>query len=344
MRTILITIGIALAAGIAIGYWVFVPHGAEKGQTRIGSCQPVPKDLLRTKAQDGRLAAKKVDREANTGALSSAAADDQDKEASSASPERLGIGRKSTEEHNVENEKSNKVSVDKKEEKPQTAREWFKLGLAFNDDSDQEAACYRKALELDPDFAPAHYQLGALYMRRAEFAAGERHLALFWDKASQAEKQEYDIHVYTNEQTLQDRLNQLRGRESDEKQDAASVPYHTVDSQIVVQVILDGNIKADMLLDTGASITVIADHVDRQGRFSDQGRVRLQTIAQKQVLARVVRVNSIQLGPVTRQGARVAVADIPALNDRGVDGILGMDVLQGRTIRIDRKRRQVVLE
>jgi hypothetical protein len=243
-----------------------------------------------------------------------------------------------------EHERPNHVLGDEEKAGPQTAREWFERGLAFNDDSDQEAACYRKALELDPDFAPAHYQLGALYMRRAEFTAGERHLALFWDKASQAEKQEYDIHVYTNEQTLQDRLNQLRGRESDEKQDAASVPYHTVDSQIVVQVILDGNIKADMLLDTGASITVIADHVDRQGRFSDQGRVRLQTIAQKQVLARVVWVNSIQLGPVTRQGARVAVADIPALNERGVDGILGMDVLQGRSIRIDRKGRQVVLE
>ncbi len=49
-----------------------------------------------------------------------------------------------------------------------TALDWYNRGVALNDNSDQELACYKKAVELDPKFAPAYYNMGILYMRRGK--------------------------------------------------------------------------------------------------------------------------------------------------------------------------------
>jgi tetratricopeptide (TPR) repeat protein len=47
-----------------------------------------------------------------------------------------------------------------------TALDWYNRGVALNDNSDQELACYKKAVELDPKFAPAYYNMGIIYMKR----------------------------------------------------------------------------------------------------------------------------------------------------------------------------------
>ncbi len=47
-----------------------------------------------------------------------------------------------------------------------TALDWYNKGVALNDNSDQELSCYQKAVELDPTFAPAYYNMGIIYMKR----------------------------------------------------------------------------------------------------------------------------------------------------------------------------------
>ncbi len=48
--------------------------------------------------------------------------------------------------------------------------DWYNAGLKLGNNSDEEAAYYKKALEIDPTFAPAYYSLGLLYYRRKMYA------------------------------------------------------------------------------------------------------------------------------------------------------------------------------
>ena len=178
---------------------------------------------------------------------------------------------------------------DSGKEPPLTAQAWFERGLTLNDDSAKEALFYRKALELDPDFAPAHYRLGAIYMRRAEFEKAEKHFAQFWSMATRAEKEVYNIHLYTDEKTLKDRLEEQSGGDTEKDRSGISIPFHPVGNQIVVQVVLDRNIRSNLLLDTGASITVIGQHLARRGGFPVKGRIRLNNISRHSVACSKIR-------------------------------------------------------
>ena len=211
-----------------------------------------------------------------------------------------------------------------------TAQAWFERGLQLNDDSDQEIICYQKALEQDPDFAPAHYRLGAIYMRQAQFEKAEKQFALFWAKASMAEKKNYNINLYTNEQTLRKRLAELKTKKENTEDlgepEGIVIPYQENGNHILVKVVFNKQIQARMLLDTGADITVVSKNLAEKGWFPYTKSISLQTISQNEITARVVRANSIQLGSLHRNNLQIAIADIPTLNRNAIDGILGMDV------------------
>lgn len=61
---------------------------------------------------------------------------------------------------------------------PETAADYFARGVELEDDpgSVKEAqAAYHKVLELDPNFAPAHINLGTLHYNSQEYGAAENH-------------------------------------------------------------------------------------------------------------------------------------------------------------------------
>ena len=47
-----------------------------------------------------------------------------------------------------------------------TALDWYNRGVAMNNNSDQELACYQRAVQIDSTFAPAYYNMGIIYMKR----------------------------------------------------------------------------------------------------------------------------------------------------------------------------------
>jgi len=77
-----------------------------------------------------------------------------------------------------------------------SAREWFEKGRVLDDESEDEVQCYRKAIELDPEFAPSYYCLGAIYCRRANYELADQEFANFLKYASEADREAYDIYVY----------------------------------------------------------------------------------------------------------------------------------------------------
>ena len=77
-----------------------------------------------------------------------------------------------------------------------TATEWFEKGRALDDESESEVEFYEKALELNPEFAPAYYRLGAIHFRHAKHELADQEFAKFIEHASEADRQAYDIYVY----------------------------------------------------------------------------------------------------------------------------------------------------
>ena len=77
-----------------------------------------------------------------------------------------------------------------------TAIEWFNKGRALDDESEDEILCYKKAIELDPEFAPAYYFLGAIFCRQANYELADQEFTKFLKYSSDADKQVYDIYVY----------------------------------------------------------------------------------------------------------------------------------------------------
>jgi tetratricopeptide (TPR) repeat protein len=77
-----------------------------------------------------------------------------------------------------------------------TAKEWFEKGIALDDESESEIEFYQKALELNPEYAPAYYRLGAIHFRHARYELADQEFTKFIQHASEADRQAYDIYVY----------------------------------------------------------------------------------------------------------------------------------------------------
>jgi tetratricopeptide (TPR) repeat protein len=61
---------------------------------------------------------------------------------------------------------------------PESAMDLFARGLALEEDpvtADDAIACYKKVLKLNPNYAPAHINLGTLYYNQSNYSLAEEH-------------------------------------------------------------------------------------------------------------------------------------------------------------------------
>ena len=246
-----------------------------------------------------------------------------------------------------------------------SAAEWFEKGKSLNDESDLEVQCYQKALGIDPELAPAHFRLGAIYYRRADYDLAEREFARFLRFASEADKAAYDIYLYYSPEYLKGRVEEEAstaasakgaGKEAVKKGERAEpetkdeakelqtvVQFSTSNGHMVVPVLLNDIAEARVVFDTGAEMTVLSRRTaESLGlRLGSQRPVRLQTVA-AQIQAPVALLGSIQCGGARQTNLPVAVVDVEL--GRQVDGILGMDFLASYMIRIDNEASRIVLK
>ena len=250
-----------------------------------------------------------------------------------------------------------------------TAKEWFQKGRALDDDSPAEIECYEKAIELDPEFAPAHYCLGAIYCRQANYEQADQEFASFLKYASETDRQIYDIYVYyslsdverlceknsTKELPAEEAQGKTPtgGTEKEVETEEAEkegqglmsvVMFSTVESNIVVPVVLNGTTKANALVDTGAELTVLSSKLAEALELQPEADnlVTLRTVAGN-MKAQLTRLDSIQIGNFNRSDFRVAIAALPGTERKRFDAILGMDFLSNYEIHIDNENNRLVL-
>jgi clan AA aspartic protease (TIGR02281 family) len=225
--------------------------------------------------------------------------------------------------------------------------------------------CYLNAIQLDPQFAPPYYALGEISLRHAEYEQADVYFEKFLKFATEEDRQGNDIYVYyspdevdrlmqrlhlSEADTLEtDNSGERSGQKEEEKAAGAArelktvIGFRSVGGHIGVTVLLNETSKAEMLLDTGAGVTLLSTKTARdlgllKGRM---GTIRLKTIAQD-LQVPLTKLDLIRLGDLRKTDFPVAVSDLPFAG-HAFDGILGMDFLKDFNIFINNQSDELIL-
>ena len=110
----------------------------------------------------------------------------------------------------------------------------------------------------------------------------------------------------------------------------------------VAATLEDGNTYL-FLVDTGARRCVVTAELARRLGFPDLGKVRLLSLG-VQISATLTRLSSVSLGDITFSDVTAYV--LPTIHGNvleRVDGLLGIDFLQGFTVTLDTEGRNLIL-
>ncbi|MBI5242971.1 MAG: clan AA aspartic protease [Elusimicrobia bacterium] len=112
---------------------------------------------------------------------------------------------------------------------------------------------------------------------------------------------------------------------------------------VVVEALLDGRVKALLLVDTGASLSVISQRLADKLKPSPQslrGNVEVTVADGRKVTAQALVLESVAIGRMS--AARVNAAVMPDFDD-DADGLLGMSFLERFDVQVDPKRNRLTL-
>jgi|GEM_PF-2739739 len=205
-------------------------------------------------------------------------------------------------------------------------------------------SCYKKILAKNPEHAPANYLLAAACMQNANFEKADKHFALFWKYATEKQRKEYNIHQYTDLKSINQTLARLESNTEKADKKDFRIPYKNINKHIVVEVLLNRTQEANMIFDTGASITVISPSLAGKLELSNKGSIILHTIAEKELRAGLYSLDSLVLGPMANKDLPVATAEIRAIQSATIDGILGMDFLKNYSFRINQSKQEIIFK
>ena len=126
--------------------------------------------------------------------------------------------------------------------------------------------------------------------------------------------------------------------------DALESPVIVRGNQVLVPVAIGyrgREVEALLLLDTGASFTILHDNVARRIMLTGTEHREAIVVGGSRIPIRMAQVDYIQVGPYRVSGAQVAIIrhEGPQLARQG---LLGMDILRALDYRIDMDRRVIV--
>jgi clan AA aspartic protease (TIGR02281 family) len=119
------------------------------------------------------------------------------------------------------------------------------------------------------------------------------------------------------------------------------VPLARVGNAMLVDVVLDGFLKSRLLVDTGATLTVISTATARQLglNLSDAAVIPLQSVSGL-FLAPLTKVKSMTVGEATVRDVEVVVHDIAS---GGGTGLLGMSFMDNYQVTVNASEETMIL-
>ena len=111
-------------------------------------------------------------------------------------------------------------------------------------------------------------------------------------------------------------------------------------ASVIVPVMFNGTLKANLAVDTGATITVISRRIASTLALSTLGVSRVGTVAGV-ITVPVVRLGSHKVGDAQVRDLVVSVHDFST--DPRVEGLLGLDFLKHFHFSLDARRSLLIL-
>lgn len=121
---------------------------------------------------------------------------------------------------------------------------------------------------------------------------------------------------------------------------AGAIPVQVSGSRVIVSVNFNNSTAANMLLDTGASRTMISSRIARSLGLQSTGSGRGYGIG-GMVTVSTARVDSVKLGEMERQNLLVMIHDFSP--DPSYEGLLGFDFLSHFHMSLDLQKSLLVL-
>jgi predicted aspartyl protease len=118
------------------------------------------------------------------------------------------------------------------------------------------------------------------------------------------------------------------------------VPIRMNGAAAFVSVMLNHTIRAEMLLDTGATYTLVARRIATGLRLYESARATLST-ANGLITVPLARMQSIKVGAAEALNLTVAIQD--ASMNSAIDGLLGLDFLSRFHTSIDSRQQLLIL-
>jgi len=204
------------------------------------------------------------------------------------------------------------------------------LSLKRNADQDALLTLYQHLAQLEPDHAPWFMGLAEAQLALDDPEAARRSLLLV--------SQDPDVGVQAQMKLAELNL-ALAELQDAELQDAAAevigIPLHRSGNHFFVDAIPADGRSMRLLIDTGASLTVLTPAVLEQHgiRYQDTGRMDVFNTANGPVRAPVYKLDYLSVGGWQVHHLEIGVLDLGSRS--GVDGLLGMNFLSHFQFFID---------
>jgi clan AA aspartic protease (TIGR02281 family) len=206
----------------------------------------------------------------------------------------------------------------------------LRRSLKNNDDQSALLALYQHLIQMEPDHAPWFMGLATTQLALDDKEAARRSLLLV--------SQDPDVGAQA-QMMLSELSIALAGVQDTDPWDPATelvgIPLHRSGNHFIVDARPADGRRIRLLIDTGASMTILTHGVlDQSGiRYQDTGGTRIFTTANGPVRAPVYRLDSLSVGDWYVDHLEVGVLDLGS--SPGVDGLLGMNFLKHFQFFID---------
>lgn len=189
---------------------------------------------------------------------------------------------------------------------------------------------YKRLTELEPEYTLHFIRLAETYLALGNAVDARKALALT----------EHDSSVLELANDINRRI------ETDmaaDKQYAAEVSLQALGNQFLVEAVLNNAQNAVLLLDTGASLSIISPELLRMLGipYQSTGRTAWFSTAGGRIKAPVITLDSLALGGVVVENIEVGV--IGEFDNNPFDGLLGMNFLRHFEFFIDQNERKLQL-
>ncbi len=210
--------------------------------------------------------------------------------------------------------------------------------LKRNNDQNALLVLYQHLAQLEPDYAPWFIGLAIAQLALDDKEAARRSLRLVLqdpDVGAQAQAMLSKLTIVLAE--MHDTEQQVSAEE------VVGIPLHRSGNHFIVDARQGRGLNIRLLIDTGASLTMLTpDVLEQRGiRYQNTGRTRVFNTANGPVRAPVYILDSLSMGDWQVNQLEIGVLDLTAGSN--IDGLLGMNFLKHFQFFIDQNEALLLL-